>query len=193
MKSKIVLASSSPYRKQILNKAGIRFSSFSPDIDESPIENESPGDLVSRLSILKAKSLQEKCPDSLIIGSDQVLYCNNRIYGKPHNHTVAVNQLKEVSGSVSTLYTGLALLNTASGRLQYDVDTYEVEYRKFSLEQIENYLQSEKPYDCCGSLKVEGPGICLIKNLTGTDPNTLIGLPLLRLIDMLENDGVKLL
>ena len=188
MHTEIVLASSSPYRRQILEQAGFRFSCCSPDIDESALPGEDAPELVTRLAIAKAQGLCDRFPDSLIIGSDQVLECGNAILGKPDSHDDAVSQLKLVSGASAILYTGLALINSATGTIQSTVDTYQVEYRKLSNQAIERYLESEKPYDCCGSLKVEGPGIRLIKRLSGDDPNTLMGLPLLRLIDMLENE-----
>jgi septum formation protein len=191
MKKNIILASSSPYRQQILKQAGIPFTAHSPNIDESPLNGESAEQLVSRLSLLKAQALQEEFNNHLIIGSDQVVECQREIFGKPRDHKDAVRQLEKSSGSTSTLFTGLCLLNTQSGEFKSAVDRYEVEYRTLSPTQIENYLNSEKPYDCCGSLKVEGPGINLIKRLTGDDPNALLGLPLLRLIDMLANQNVE--
>ena len=188
----IILASSSPYRKQILERSGLRFESCSPNIDETPKTNESASVLVERLSRQKAQALVDKFPRSLIIGSDQVSECNGEIFGKPSDRDAAIRQLTLASGNVVTLHTGLALLNSATGIIQSTVDTYEVLTRTLSIERICRYIDSEKPYDCCGSLKVEGSGICLLKKLTGTDPNTLMGLPLLRLIDMLENEGVNL-
>jgi septum formation protein len=188
----IILASSSPYRKQILERSGIAFESCSPDIDETPQIDESASVLVERLSRQKAQVLADQFPDALIIGSDQVAECNGEIFGKPADREAAIRQLTLASGNVVTLHTGLALLNSKTGIIQSTVDTYEVLSRELSNERICRYIDSEKPYDCCGSLKVEGSGICLLKNLSGTDPNTLMGLPLLRLIDMLENEGVSL-
>ena len=188
----IVLASSSPYRQQILERSGFIFESCSPDIDETPEINESASALVERLSLLKAQAIAGKYPDSLIIGSDQISAHNGEIFGKPSNRNDAVRQLTLASGNVVILYTGLTLLNSKTGTRQSTVDTYEVVTRELSIERIRRYVDTEKPYDCCGSLKVEGSGICLLKKLTGTDPNTLMGLPLLRLIDMLENEGVNL-
>jgi MAF protein len=192
MNAEIVLASSSPYRKQILESAGFTFTCCSPKIDESALPGETAPELVTRLATGKAQALSAQYPHSLIIGSDQVLACKQEILGKPRNHEDAVRQLTLVSGSSAVLYTGLALVNAETGSLQCIVDTYEVKYRDLNVAVIEQYLETEKPYDCCGSLKVEGPGIRMIKRLSGNDPNTLMGLPLLQLIDMLENEGVDI-
>ena len=191
MNLSIILASSSPYRKQILERSGITFQSCSPDIDETPQINESASALVERLSLQKAQALSDQFPHSLIIGSDQVSELNGEIFGKPTDRNDAIRQLTLASGNVVILHTGLVLLNSTTGTIQSTVDTYEVVTRELSSKRIRRYIDAEKPYDCCGSLKVEGTGICLIKKLTGTDPNTLMGLPLLRLIDMLENEGVR--
>ena len=188
----IILASSSPYRKQILEHSGITFESCSPDIDETPLIDESASALVERLSLQKAQALAGQFSDSLIIGSDQVSECNGKIFGKPANRDDAIQQLTLASDHVVILHTGLVLLNSKTGTIQSTVETYEVVTRELSTERICRYIDSEKPYDCCGSLRIEGSGICLLKKLTGTDPNTLMGLPLLRLIDMLENEGVTL-
>ena len=125
----------------------------------------------------------------MIIGSDQVSECNGRILGKSGNREHAIEQLEFASGNTATLYTGLALVNSHTGSYQLDADTYEVECRELGTDQIEEYVDSEKPFDCCGSLKVEGPGIKLLRRLTGNDPNTLMGLPLIRLVDMLRNEN----
>ena len=128
----------------------------------------------------------------MIIGSDQVAVLNGKLVGKPGNHDNAVSQLREASGRVVQLYAGVALFNTDTKNLQYDVDTFEVEFRTLSHSRIERYLELEKPYNCCGSLKAEGPGIALLKRLSGDDPNTLIGLPIIKLIGQLENEGITL-
>ena len=186
----IVLASTSPYRKSILERIGITFITCSPQFDETPIPNESPDDLVKRLSIGKARAVQENYPDSFIIGSDQIAILNDKIIGKPANHDHAVIQLQESSQSIVKLISGVALLNTKTNQIQYAFDTTEVEFKKLSNEQIQRYLEREKPYNCCGSLKAEGIGVSLLKRISGDDPNTLIGLPVIQLICLFENQGV---
>lgn len=193
MPSSIILASSSPYRKAILEKINLQFTTDSPNINESRLKRESHLELVRRLSIEKSKILLPKYQNSLIIGSDQIAVLGGKIIGKPKDHADAVNQLKQSSGSTVCLYSGVSLFNTKSQILQYEVDTFEVEFKKISEQQIQSYLEIEKPYDCCGSLKAEGIGISLLNRLTGNDPNTLIGLPLIKLIKLLENEGVTIL
>ena len=193
MSVRIVLASSSPYRRQILERTGLAFDCRSPNIDETRRDGESAEQLVKRLAKEKAVAIKNAFPKALIIGSDQIASHEGRIFGKPKDRSDAIDQLERVSGSSLMLYTGVALLNAASGRIQISMDTYQVKYRTLSTRQIENYIDQEKPFDCCGSLKVEGPGIALIESLTGDDPNTLMGLPLIQLVKMLEAEGVFLL
>jgi len=185
----IVLASSSPYRKELLSRVIPHFEAVSPDIDESPRDNEKPAALAERLAIQKAEAISERYDHALVIGSDQVAFINNQIIGKPDNHEEAVEQLLCSSGSVVTLFTGLAVINSKCGTMQSMVDQYEVEFRDLDLPTIEHYLAIDRPYDCCGSLKTEGLGISLLKRLSGNDPNTLIGLPLIALITMLTKEG----
>ena len=128
-------------------------------------------------------------PDALVIGSDQVSECDGEILGKSGNRANAIRHLKFVSGKTAVLHTGLALVNSSTGNYQVGVDTYEVECRDLEAGQIEAYVDAEAPFDCCGSLKVEGPGIKLLRRLTGNDPNTLMGLPLILLVDMLRKEG----
>lgn len=187
----ILLASSSPYRRSILTKLGLPFLWESPDIDESSHPNESADALVKRLSLGKATALATKHPNTLIIGSDQVATINGNIIGKPHTHERAFEQLHAASGSEVIFKTGLCLLNTRTGDSQIAVESFSVYFRELSDQQINRYLFLEKPYDCAGSFKAEGLGICLFSKLSGDDPNTLIGLPLIRLIQMLEKEGVE--
>ena len=186
----IVLASSSPYRKELLGRIISNFETLSPDIDESPHDNESPQALARRLAIKKAEVVSQHYDNALIIGSDQVAFLNNHVIGKPHSHEEAIAQLEQSSGSIVTLFTGLALINSKSGNTQSTVEQYEVEFRTLDRSSIERYLKIDRPYDCCGSLKTEGMGISLLKRLTGNDPNTLIGLPLIALVTMFHNEGV---
>ena len=188
----IVLASSSPYRRQILERINLSFICHGPDIDESVLPGESAPALVTRLSLAKAKAAAAHYPDGLIIGADQVADHHGQIIGKPGGHEGAVAQLRAMSGSVITLYSGVALYDATNDDAQSAVESFVVGFRELDDDLIERYLKAERPYDCCGSLKVEGPGIALLKCLKGADPNTLIGLPLIRLIAMLKNAGVAL-
>ncbi|GGA95337.1 Maf family protein [Agarivorans gilvus] len=193
MKNRLVLASSSPFRKQILEKISPHFSCFSPDIDESPKKDESAQQLVVRLAEQKALVGATDYPQHLIIGSDQVCCIDGEIVGKPGNHANAVKQLSRASGKTIMFYTGLALYNSETGHMDSLLDTFEVSFRKLSPSLIERYLQSEQPYNCAGSFKSEGSGIVLFKHLRGDDPNTLIGLPLIKLCGLLEGQNYPLL
>lgn len=193
MTAAIVLASSSPFRRALLARLGVPFESLTPDIDETPIPGEAPEQLVQRLAVAKARAVAGSRPAALIIGSDQVAVCNGATTGKPHDHADAVKQLRAASGQKVVLHTGLALVNAASGRLQCEVIPFTVYFRTLTDAQIENYLLKEKPYDCAGSVKSEGLGIALLERLEGDDPNALIGLPLIRLVRMLEREGVPII
>lgn len=192
-KHTIVLASGSKYRQQLLQKLEIPFSFHSPDIDESAKENESPIDLVKRLSLEKACASQHAYPNALIIGSDQVCVIDGKILGKPGTEKKAVEQLKAASGKHVTFYTGLTLLNSSSGLAQTDVEPFHVHFRVLSENEIRRYVQKEQPLDCAGSFKCESLGIALFEKLEGRDPNTLVGLPLIRLCEMLRAEGVDVL
>jgi len=189
----IILASTSPFRKEILNKLQIPFTTCAPDINEQAAENETPESLVQRLSIEKARACAPHNKNSLIIGSDQVAIIDNEIVGKPHSHEKAVKQLQKSSGKAITFLTGLCLFNTKTKQYQVDVIPFTVQFRILSDSLIENYLQKEQPYNSAGSFKSEGLGICLFEKLIGDDPNTLIGLPLIRLIKMLEQENFSVL
>lgn len=186
---KILLASSSPYRRQLLQKLGLAFVWTSPDIDESHRPNETPAQLVQRLAETKARHLANTHPNHLIIGSDQVATIDNQILGKPHSHDIAIAQLRRFRQREVTFLTGLCLFNPVANRIQTSVETYKVKFRNLSDKQIENYLQREQPYDCAGSFKSEGLGICLFEQCEGDDHNTLIGLPLIALTRMLAKEG----
>ncbi|MDC5840786.1 Maf-like protein [Vibrio europaeus] len=188
----LVLASTSPYRKQLLNKLAIEFDTASPAFDETPLENEAPIELVKRLAQGKAESCSVSQP-SIIIGSDQVCVINGNIIGKPHTREKAIEQLLDQSGQSIQFYTGLALHNTRTGLTDIKVDTFTVHFRALSKKQIENYVDKEQPFYCAGSFKSEGLGIALFERLEGKDPNTLVGLPLIDLIDMLAAQGVEVL
>lgn len=189
----LVLGSSSPFRHEILQKLGLPFITASPDIDETALENEPPQELVLRLAEQKAQAVALEYPRHLIIGSDQLAVVNGTILGKPGDHHNAVKQLQQTSGQTVHFYTGLCLLNSESGNMQSEVVPFDVVFRELSDSEIENYLQVEKPYHCAGSFKSEGLGIVLFEKLIGDDPNTLIGLPLIRLIQMLKNEHVHII
>lgn len=182
----LVLASTSPYRKQLLEKLGLPFVQAAPDIDESSHDQESASTLVERLAREKAFALAENHPNSLIIGSDQVATFDGRIIGKPHTKDNAQKQLNAFSGQKITFYTGLAIHNTVTGETKSLVEPFEVHFRKLSDRQIERYIEIEQPLDCAGSFKSEGLGITLFEKLNGRDPNALIGLPLIALCDLLQ-------
>lgn len=193
MDKKIVLASSSPYRKELLNKLGIAFECDSPSIDETPKNDETPQEMVARLAEEKARAVARRHPQALIIASDQVATLNGKILGKPHTHENAVKQLTEASGHHVLFLTSLALYNSSSGVIQLEVVPFSVHFRKLESAEIENYLNKEQPYNCAGSFKSEGLGITLFKRLEGDDPNTLIGLPLIQLNNMLKKEGVAII
>ncbi len=191
--SKLILASGSRTRKRILAKLGVQFQSIAPEIDESPLDRESPAELVRRLSIAKARKAAQFYPEHLIIGSDQVAFLDGEIIGKPRNREHAVQQLLSAAGKSVLLYSGLALLNSASGNLQADALPYRVHMREATQTTVERYIDQDQPFDCCGSLRSEGLGIVLLRKFEGSDPNILLGLPLIRLIDMLQKENFQIL
>lgn len=190
MNINLILASTSPFRKQLLEKLGIPFNTAAPALDETPQANESPEQMVARLSLAKARAIATTHTQALIIGSDQAAVCNGKLLGKPGTHENARAQLQAMSGKRITFLTGLCLLNAHDGEYQLDVVPFHVHFRELTDTQIENYLIQEQPYQCAGSFKSEGFGIVLFKRLEGDDPNALIGLPLIRLIDMLRTAGI---
>ena len=189
---KLVLGSSSPFRKMLLERLMVPFETSNPDIDESALDGETPIELVERLAIEKAKAVTKDHPNCLIIGSDQVALHGSDVVGKPHTHERAVEQLRSASGKKITLYTGLALVNSNTGNIQSEVVPFTVHFKQLSEHIIESYLRKEEPYNCAGSVKSEGLGIALMERFDGDDPNALIGLPLIRLVAMLENEHFPL-
>lgn len=187
----LVLGSTSPFRYELLKKLALDFKTAAPDIDETRLPGETPESLVQRLALEKARAVVQYYPQALIIGSDQVACIDDEILGKPGSRENAIMQLQKASGRMVTFQTGLCLLNSASGRHQVLTEPYRVHFRTLSQAQIERYVDHEKPLNCAGSFKSEGMGICLFQRLEGDDPNTLIGLPLIRLIKMLEQEGVQ--
>ncbi|WNN49961.1 nucleoside triphosphate pyrophosphatase [Siccibacter colletis] len=186
----IVLASTSPFRRAILEKLTLPFITDAPETDETPLTGETAIQLVQRLAHVKAEALAMRYPSHLIIGSDQVCVLNGVITGKPHTRENAIAQLTQASGNIITFYTGLALLNSASGKAQILCEPFHVHFRTLSAIEIETYVDKEQPLNCAGSFKSEGLGITLFERLEGRDPNTLVGLPLIALCEMLRNEGV---
>jgi MAF protein len=188
----LVLASSSPYRRELLARLRQPFTWASPAIDETPHPDESAEALVRRLAEAKACALSELHPSHLIIGSDQVATLGEQILGKPHDFNRARSQLLAASGTSVTFLTGLAVLNSASGHCQVDVVPFTVHFRPLSDAQISRYLQAEQPYDCAGSFKAEGLGVSLFRATEGEDSTSLVGLPLIRLVQMLDHEGLAI-
>ncbi|TDT60024.1 MAF protein [Enterobacter sp. AG5470] len=186
--SALILASTSPYRRALLEKLGLSFECAAPHTDETPRPGESPRHLVQRLAQEKAQSLAHAWPQHLIIGSDQVCVLDGEITGKPHTEENARQQLMKASGNIVTFYTGLALYNSATGHLQTECEPFDVHFRRLSEQEIDDYVRKERPLNCAGSFKSEGLGIALFERLDGRDPNTLVGLPLIALCQMLRRE-----
>ncbi len=189
---KLILASSSPYRRQLLERLGLPFECISPEIDETPIEGEVPEQLAKRLAMEKAQCIAEQYPDAVVVGSDQVAWLEGRQLHKPGNAQTNIQQLMACSGKTATFFTGLALYQN-KGIRQATVERYEARFRHLSRDQIEHYVEREQAFHCAGGFKMEGLGIALFEHLRGDDPNTLIGLPLIRLCAMLEEAGLQVL
>ncbi|MDP2810358.1 MAG: Maf family nucleotide pyrophosphatase [Rhodocyclaceae bacterium] len=193
MQQNLILASTSPFRRELLGRLGIPFDVANPQTDESPFPGETPEQIALRLSEAKARAVAETYPDALIIGSDQVATVDGKIYGKPGTHERAVEQLRALSGKTVNFFTGLCLLNARTGEVQVRGVPTLVTFRELSVQEIENYLCREPAYNCAGSAKSEGLGIALLSRMRGDDPNALVGLPLIALCDMLRNQGVAVL
>lgn len=190
---KLILGSTSPFRKSLLERLHIDFECDSPDIDETPLENEPVEDMVIRLAIAKAQAISPRHKNALIIGSDQSAVLNGEKLSKPGNFENAFKQLSRASGQKITFQTGLCLLNTNTGKIQSSCVAYTVVFKKLTANMIANYLHKEEPYNCAGSFKSEALGIALFERFEGNDPNALIGLPLIELVNFLENEGVSIL
>ena len=190
---KLILASTSAYRKALLERLQLDFQCDSPDIDETPMPGESVESMVVRLSKDKAEAVAANHPDALVIGSDQSAELDGEILTKPGNFDNAVKQLQKASGKRIAFQTGLCLLNTRSGNVQTACIPYTVVFKTLTQDMITNYLRKEAPYNCAGSFRSEGLGIALFEKFEGDDPNALIGLPLIKLIEMLDNEGFSVL
>ena len=189
----LVLASTSRYRRMLLERLGIPFVAVAPALDEAPLAGETPAATAYRLAEAKARSVAPAHPDALIIGSDQVADCGGRHVGKPGNHERAMAQLAELSGKTVVFHTGLALLDAATGQCQTALVDVRSTFRFLTATDIEAYLRRERPYDCAGSVRSEALGIALFESIESDDPTALIGLPLIRLTSMLRAAGVSVL
>ncbi|QYK14440.1 Maf family nucleotide pyrophosphatase [Shewanella rhizosphaerae] len=189
----IILASTSVFRQSLLQKLAIEFDTCAPEVDETPIAGESAQQLVTRLALAKAKAGAVGRQSGFIIGSDQVAVVDGDIIGKPLTRASAVAQLERVSGKSITFYTGLALFNVADETSEVICEPFTVQFRALTTEQIQYYVDTEQPLYCAGSFKSEGLGIALFERLEGRDPNTLVGLPLIALTQMLLKQGVDIL
>ncbi len=188
----LVLGSSSPYRKELLERLHLEFITDSPDIDETPLEGETPEELAMRLSAAKAAAVSEKHPGAVVIGSDQVLELDGKPLGKPGNHENAVRQLLQMSGKSVTFHSAMAV-GSPSGEIEVRNVKTRLKIRKLNLQAIETYLNLEKPYRCAGSAKIEKLGIALIERFESEDPTAIIGLPLIALTEMLASAGISVL
>jgi 7-methyl-GTP pyrophosphatase len=193
MKQAIILASSSIYRRELMQRLQIPFHTVSPHVNETVLPGEKPQDTALRLSKEKAQKIGAEYPHALIIGCDQVATLDGEQLGKPLNHNNATKQLRLMRGKEVTFHSALCLYNAETGNMQVQVVPYLVKFRQLTDEQIESYLIKEQPYHCAGSAKSEGLGIALIEHMVGEDPNALIGLPLIKLITMLHNEGVNVI
>ncbi|MCB5161847.1 Maf family protein [Marinomonas algarum] len=197
MSKKIILGSSSTYRKALLTRLFQAFDCVSPDIDESALPNETPIELVKRLTLAKAHAVDQirrqthKTDDAIIIASDQVAVLDSHILGKPHTEQNAIKQLQKFSGQHVTFLTGLCVLDQETMKNTYTLNEYHVYFRQLNDEEIRHYVAIEKPLDCAGSFKCEGLGVCLFEKMAGDDPNSLIGLPLISLSQQLREFGVN--
>lgn len=189
----LVLASSSPYRRTLLERLGLVFVVDVPGIDEAPLPPESPHELVARLSLEKARAVAARHPDALIIGSDQVALFGSTILTKPGSPERAIEQLNLMRGGTAVFLTGICVLNTRSGGHRAAIERYAVTFRRLSDAAITRYVERDRPLDCAGGFRAEGLGIALFERMEGDDPTSLVGLPLIRLVTMLAAEGVDVL
>jgi len=193
MTTRLILASSSIYRQELLSRLQLPFICISPEVDETALLEELPQHTALRLAQVKARKVGANHTQSLIIGCDQVATLDNVQLGKPGNHENAIRQLRLMRGREVVFYSALCLYNPVTDHMQNEVVPYTVHFRDLSDGQIENYLRKEQPYNCAGSAKSEGLGIAIIERMTGDDPNALIGLPLIKLVTMLQNEGIAVI
>lgn len=190
---KLVLGSTSPYRRQLLERLRIPFTVAAPDVDETPLVSETPQAMACRLALAKARIVATQFPSCIVIGSDQVADLHGEALGKPGDHIRAVAQLQKMRGQTVIFQTAVAVACLETGFLQLDLAQVKVKFRELSDDEIEVYLRAETPYDCAGSAKSEGLGIVLLESIDNDDPTALVGLPLIRTCRMLQAAGLKLL
>ena len=187
----LILASTSPYRRALLERLRLPFVTIRPGTEETRQADERADDMVQRLAQAKAHAIAQQHPDAWVIGSDQCAVLGEQILGKPHTHERAVEQLKAASGQAVIFHTGLCLMHQNSGFCQVSNSQFNVQFRQLSDTEIEHYLRAEQPYDCAGSFKSEGLGVALFESMRGDDPSSLIGLPLISLCAMLRDAGIN--
>ena len=189
----LVLASSSPYRRLLLDRLRVPYSTAVPDVDETPLADETPAETAARLAQLKARAVAPRFGDALVIGSDQVATLDGAKLGKPGGHAAALAQLKAMRGRSVVFHTAVCLYDARRDECRVENVPTTVFFRRFSDAQADRYLELEQPYDCAGSAKIEAMGIALVEKVVGTDPTALIGLPLIALVTLLEGAGVQVL
>ena len=189
----LVLGSTSPYRRELLQRLQIPFDVAAPEVDETPLPHETPDALARRLALAKARTVAKDFPQSVVIGSDQVADLNGLALGKPGNHERAVTQLRQMRGQTVIFQTAVAVVCLESGFEQTALAAVRVKFRKLDDAEIENYLRAEQPYDCAGSAKSEGLGIALLESIDSDDPTALVGLPLIRTCKMIQAAGIAVL
>jgi MAF protein len=189
----LILGSTSPYRRQLMERLHFPFSTAAPDIDETRHAGESARDMVLRLSLQKAQTVAAQHPDALIIGSDQCAVLGEQVIGKPGTHENAMQQLRNASGKTVAFLTGLCLYDSRDGSYQLDVVPFQVDFRELTDAEIDSYLRKDQPYNCAGSFRSESLGITLFTRMYGDDPTALMGLPLIRLSQMLREADIDLL
>ena len=190
---RLVLGSTSRYRRELMQRLCIPFDVAAPDVDETPQDGESPHDLACRLALAKARAVAALHPDAVVIGSDQVADLDGEPLGKPGTHERAVAQLRRMRGRTVVLQTAVAVVCQNTGFAQTDLAAVRVVFRNLSDAEIETYLRTEQPYDCAGSAKSEGLGIALLESINNDDPTALVGLPLIRTCRMLRAAGLPIL
>ena len=189
---KLVLASTSAYRKMLLERLHLPFDTDRPETDETPLPGEAPAATAERLAAEKARAVAGRWPDALVIGSDQVAHLGDEVFGKPGTEARAIAQLQRMRGQTVVFHTALAVLNTRTGHLQVEGIPTQVRFRNLSDDEIRRYVAKEQPLDCAGSAKSEGLGITLLDAMPGEDPTALVGLPLIALSRMLRAEGLEL-
>ncbi len=187
----LVLGSTSVYRRELLQRLGLAFTTDKPEVDETPRPGEAPSALAQRLALAKAQAVAARHPQAIVIGSDQVANLNGQPLGKPGTHERAVTQLRAMSGQTVVFHTALAVVHADTGLLLQDMADVRVQFRDLSDAEIERYLRAERPYDCAGAAKSEGLGIALLARIDNDDPSALIGLPLIRTCAMLRQAGLQ--